>query len=38
MLELYPSQNIIMAVVFDAQSSSSSTNAVVTVNGYGTAG
>jgi hypothetical protein len=38
MMELYPSQSIIMAVVVDAQSSSSSTNAVVTVSGYGTAG
>ena len=37
-LQLYPSQSIIMAVVVDAQSSSSSTNAVVTVSGYGTAG
>ena len=38
MMQLYPSQSIIMAVVVDAQSSSSSTNAVVTVSGYGTAG
>jgi hypothetical protein len=38
MMQLYPSQSIIMAVVVDAQSSSSSTNAAVTVSGYGTAG
>jgi hypothetical protein len=38
MLALYPSQSLIWAVLIDAQSSSSSTNAVVTVNGYGTAG
>ena len=38
MMQLYPSQNIITAVVVDAQSSSSTTNAVVTVSGYGTAG
>jgi hypothetical protein len=38
MMQLYPSQDIIMGVVIDAQSSSSSTNAVVTVSGYGTAG
>jgi hypothetical protein len=38
MMQLYPSQSIIMAVVVDAQSSSSSANAVVTVSGYGTAG
>jgi hypothetical protein len=37
-MQLYPSQDIIWAVVVDAQSSSSSTNAVVTVSGYGTAG
>lgn len=38
MMQLYPSQSIIMAVIVDAQSSASSTNAVVTLSGYGTAG
>ncbi len=38
MMQLYPSQDIIMSVVVDAQSNLSSTNAVVTINGYGTAG
>ena len=38
MMELYPSQSVIWAVLVDAKSSSSSTNAVVTVSGYGTAG
>ncbi len=38
MMQLYPSQDIILGVVIDAQSSASSTNAVVTVSGYGTAG
>jgi hypothetical protein len=38
MMQLYPSQDVIWAVVVDAQSSSSSTNAVVTISGYGTAG
>jgi hypothetical protein len=38
MLTLFPSQSVIVGVVFDAQSSSSSTNVVVTVSGYGTAG
>jgi hypothetical protein len=37
-LQLFPSQNVILGVVFDAESSSSSSNAVVTVSGYGTAG
>jgi hypothetical protein len=37
-LELFPSQSVILGVVFDAASSASSTNAVVTVSGYGTAG
>jgi hypothetical protein len=37
-LELFPSQNVILGVVFDATSSASSTDAVVTVSGYGTAG
>ena len=38
MMQLYPSQSVIWAVLVDATSSSSSTNAVVTVSGYGTAG
>ncbi|MGD0644033.1 MAG: hypothetical protein ABSA75_03915 [Candidatus Bathyarchaeia archaeon] len=38
MLQLYPSQSIILGIVVDATSSYSSTNAVVTVSGYGTAG
>ena len=38
MMQLYPSQDIILGVVFDAQSSTSSTNAVVTISGYGTVG
>ncbi len=38
MMQLYPSQDIILGVVVDAQSSASSTNAVVTVGGYGTDG
>jgi len=38
MMQLYPSQDIVWAVVIDAQSSSSSTNGVVTVSGYGTVG
>ncbi len=37
-LTLFPSQSVILGVVFDAQSSASATNAVVTVSGYGTAG
>jgi hypothetical protein len=37
-LELFPSQSVILGVVLDATSSASSTNAVVTVSGYGTAG
>ncbi|MGA2682911.1 MAG: hypothetical protein ABSF44_14055 [Candidatus Bathyarchaeia archaeon] len=37
-LTLFPSQSVIVAVVFDAQSSANTTNAVVTVSGYGTAG
>jgi hypothetical protein len=37
-LELFPSQSVILGVVFDATSSASSTNVVVTVSGYGTAG
>ncbi len=38
MMQLYPSQDVIWAVVVDAQSSSSSSNAIVTISGYGTAG
>ncbi|MGD0996467.1 MAG: hypothetical protein ABR909_13220, partial [Candidatus Bathyarchaeia archaeon] len=38
MMQLYPSQDIILGVVVDAQSSASSSNAVVTVSGYGTDG
>jgi len=38
MMQLYPSQSVIWAVLVDAKSSSSSTNAAVTVSGYGTAG
>jgi len=38
MMQLYPSQDVIWGVVADAQSSSSSTNAEVTISGYGTAG
>jgi hypothetical protein len=38
MMELYPSQDIIWAVVVDAQSSASTTNAVATISGYGTTG
>ena len=38
MMQLYPSQDLILGVVVDAQSSASSTNAVVTVSGYGTDG
>lgn len=37
-MQLYPSQDIIWAVLVDAQSSASSSNVVVTVSGYGTAG
>ncbi len=38
MLTLFPSQSVIVGVVFDAQSSASTTNTFVTVSGYGTAG
>ncbi len=37
-LTLFPSQSIIVGVVFDAQSNAGATDAVVTVSGYGTAG
>ncbi len=38
MLALFPSQSVIWAVLVDAKSSSGSTDAVVNVSGYGTAG
>ena len=38
MLQLYPSQNIIWAVLVDAKSNSTSSSALVTLSGYGTAG
>ena len=38
MMRLFPSQNIIWNILVDAKSSSSSTDAVVRVSGYGTAG
>jgi hypothetical protein len=38
MLQLFPAQSVVVGVVFDAQSNVSTTNAVVTVSGYGTAG
>ncbi len=38
MMQLYPSQSVVWAVLIDAASNQGSTNAVVTVNGYGTAG
>lgn len=37
-MQLYPSQSVIWAVLVDAKSSLGSTNAVVTISGYGTAG
>jgi len=38
MMKLFPSQNIIWTFLVDAKSSLSSTDAVVTVSGYGVAG
>ena len=38
MMQLFPSQSIIWAILVDAKSSTGSTDAVVTVSGYGTAG
>ena len=38
MMQLYPSQDVIWAIVIDAQSSQSSTNTAVAISGYGTAG
>jgi hypothetical protein len=37
-MQLYPSQSVIWAVLVDAKSSSGSTNTAVTISGYGTAG
>jgi hypothetical protein len=38
MLTLVPSENVIWAILIDAQTNRAQSNAVVTVNGYGTAG
>ncbi|MCL4429493.1 MAG: hypothetical protein M1167_01955 [Chloroflexi bacterium] len=38
MMQLFPSQSVVWAILVDAKSSSASTDAVVTVSGYGTAG
>lgn len=38
MMQLYPSQSVIWAVIVDAKSSAGATNAAVIVSGYGTAG
>ncbi len=38
MLQLYPSQDVILGVVIDAQSNAASTSATVSVSGYGTSG
>jgi hypothetical protein len=38
LLAMYPSQNIVKAIIVDAACNSSSTDAVVKVSGYGTAG
>jgi hypothetical protein len=38
MMQLFPSQNIIWAILVDAKSNQISTDAVVTVSGYGAAG
>ena len=38
MMQLFPSQDIVWAIWFDAKSSSSSTDAIVAISGYGTAG
>jgi hypothetical protein len=38
MMQLYPSQSVVWAVLIDAASRQGAANAVVTVNGYGTAG
>ncbi|HLN89815.1 MAG TPA: hypothetical protein VK253_07090 [Candidatus Binatia bacterium] len=38
MMRLFPSQSIIWAIMFNAKTNSDSTDAIVTVSGYGTAG
>jgi hypothetical protein len=38
MMQLFPSQSIVWAILIDAKTSVSSTDAIVTVSGYGTAG
>jgi hypothetical protein len=38
MMQLFPSQDIVWAILVDAKSSTASTDATVTVSGYGTAG
>jgi hypothetical protein len=38
MMHLFPSQDVVWAIWLDAKSSSSSTDAIVTISGYGTAG
>jgi hypothetical protein len=38
MMQLFPSQSIIWAIIVDAKTSSSSTNTAVKISGYGTAG
>jgi hypothetical protein len=38
MMQLFPSQDIVWAILVDAKSSAASTDATVTVSGYGTAG
>jgi hypothetical protein len=38
LLEMYPSQNIVKAIIVDAACSSNNTDATVKVSGYGTAG
>ncbi len=37
-LTLFPSQSVVAGVIFDAQTSASTTNVAVTISGYGTAG
>ena len=38
MMQLFPSQDVVWAIWFDAKSSLSSTDTIVTISGYGTAG
>jgi hypothetical protein len=38
MMQLFPSQSIVWAILIDAKTGASSTDAIVTVSGYGTAG